>query len=100
VQSSGPVCRGVRCCASRSSTRRTGKVLWQYETEAQVLAGLVPTKSGLLFAGDVNGSLLVFDARKGDLLKTIHTGGALNHGLISYEVGGKQYVAAAVGPLR
>lgn len=77
----------------------TGKVLWKYHTEAQVLAGLVPTKGGLLFAGDVQGNLLVFDAKDGRVLKTIDAEGALNHGLISYESGGKQYVAAAVGGL-
>jgi cytochrome c553 len=62
-----------------------------------VLAGLVPTKSGLLFAGDTHGNLLVLDARAGTLLKRIDAGGALNNGLISYSAGGAQYVAAAVG---
>ncbi|MFY9820208.1 MAG: PQQ-binding-like beta-propeller repeat protein [Thermoanaerobaculia bacterium] len=77
----------------------TGNVLWQHQTEAQVLAGLVPTKSGLLFAGDVRGNLLALDAANGQLLKRIDAGGALNHGLISYAVDGKQYIAAAVGGL-
>jgi len=76
---------------------KSGLVLWQYQAEAQVQAGLVPTKSGLLFAGDTHGNLLVFDARNGTLLNSIDTGGAVNNGLISYAVGGQQYVAAAVG---
>jgi PQQ-like domain len=75
----------------------TGTVLWRYRTESQVLAGLVPTKSGLLFAGDTHGNLLVFDATNGRVLKRIDVGGALNSGLISYQVDGEQYVAAAVG---
>jgi alcohol dehydrogenase (cytochrome c) len=75
----------------------TGAVLWQYQAESQVLAGIVPTKSGLLFAGDTHGNLLAFDAANGDLVKSIDTGGALNSGLISYSVGGDQYVAATVG---
>jgi hypothetical protein len=29
----------------------TGRVIWRYHTESQVNAGLVPTKSALLFAG-------------------------------------------------
>jgi alcohol dehydrogenase (cytochrome c) len=77
----------------------TGKFLWHYETEGQVLAGLVPTKSGLLFAGDTRGNLLALDGKTGAVLKRIDAGGALNHGLISYAVGGRQYVAAAVGGL-
>jgi alcohol dehydrogenase (cytochrome c) len=80
---------------------KSGRVQWQYQTEAQVLAGLVPTKSGLLFAGDQHGNLLVFDAttknKNGSLLHSIDTGGALNSGLISYAVDGRQYVAATVG---
>jgi alcohol dehydrogenase (cytochrome c) len=59
----------------------SGRVLWQYQAESQVLAGLVPTKSGLLFGGDTHGNLLVLNAKTGDLLKTIDTGGALNSGL-------------------
>jgi alcohol dehydrogenase (cytochrome c) len=47
---------------------KTGAVLWTYQTESQVLAGLVPTKSGLLFGGDTHGNLLVFNATNGSLL--------------------------------
>jgi alcohol dehydrogenase (cytochrome c) len=75
----------------------TGAVLWKYHAESQVQAGLVPTKSGLLFAGDTHGNLLAFDATNGSLLKSIDVNGALNSGLISYSVGREQYVAAGVG---
>lgn len=77
----------------------TGRVLWKYHADAQVIAGLVPTKSGLLFAGDTRGNLLALDAKTGAVLKRINAGGALNNGLISYAVDGTQYVAAAVGGL-
>ena len=76
---------------------KSGRVLWQWQAESQVQAGLVPTKSGLLFAGDTHGNLLVFNAKTGELLRSINTGGALNSGLISYQAGGQQYVAATVG---
>ena len=75
----------------------SGHVLWNYQTEGPALAGLVPTKSGIVFAGDNRGNLFAFDARSGAVLKRIRAGGALNSGLISYAVDGKQYVAAAVG---
>jgi alcohol dehydrogenase (cytochrome c) len=75
----------------------TGAVRWQYHAESQVLAGLIPTKSGLLFAGDTHGNLMAFGAKDGSLLHSIDAGGALNNGLISYSAGGAQYVAAAVG---
>jgi mono/diheme cytochrome c family protein len=72
-------------------------VLWEHQAASQVQAGLVPTKSGLLFAGDTRGTLLVFKAKTGEVLRRINTGGVLNSGLISYAVAGQQYVAAAVG---
>lgn len=75
----------------------SGDILWQYRAAGPVLAGLVPTKSGLLFAGDVRGNLLALDARTGAVLDRLDAGGALNNGLISYAVDGTQYVAAVVG---
>jgi alcohol dehydrogenase (cytochrome c) len=76
---------------------KTGAVLWRYHAQSQVQAGLVPTKSGLLFAGDTRGNLLVFDTKNGSLLRSIDAGGALNSGLISYSVADAQYVAATIG---
>jgi PQQ enzyme repeat len=35
----------------------SGDILWQYQTPGPVTAGLVPTRSGLLFGGDVRGNL-------------------------------------------
>ena len=75
----------------------SGRILWKYQTDGQMLAGLVPTKSGLLFAGDVRGNLFAFDARTGSVLNRIDVNGALNSGLISYALEGTQYVAATVG---
>jgi hypothetical protein len=72
-------------------------VRWQYQTESQTQARLVPTKSGLPFGGDTHGSLLVFNAKNGKLLKSNDTGGALNSGLIGDSVDGEPYVTAAVG---
>ena len=57
----------------------------------------MPTKSGLVFAGDVRGNLFAFDAKSGSVLNRIDVNGALNGGLISYAVDGIQYIAAAVG---
>ena len=75
----------------------SGRILWKYTTDGQMLAGLVPTKSGLVFAGDVRGNLFAFDAKSGSVLNRIDVNGALNGGLISYAVDGTQYIAAAVG---
>ncbi len=75
----------------------TGKMAWTKPSASQVQAGMVTTKSGLLFAGESDGYLLALRTSTGAELKRLNVGGALNNGLISYAVDGQQYVAAAVG---
>lgn len=75
LKSLGPV-KDWAAAAKRQAPRgwitaidgKSGRVRWRYHAESQVLAGLVPTKSGLLFGGDTHGNLLVLDATNGKLL--------------------------------
>ncbi|HUK00910.1 MAG TPA: PQQ-binding-like beta-propeller repeat protein [Steroidobacteraceae bacterium] len=75
----------------------TGEVRWRYHAEKPVIAGVTPTASGVTFTGDLAGNLLVFNSKTGELLNKIPTGGALAGGVVTYEAGGHQYVAAASG---
>jgi alcohol dehydrogenase (cytochrome c) len=75
----------------------TGAVRWRYHAESAVLAGVTPTAGGITFAGDHAGNLLVLDSRSGELLRKIPTGGAMAGGLITYALGGRQYVAFTSG---
>lgn len=51
----------------------------------------------MLLTGDLNGNLLVLDARDGKELYRFNTGGPLAGGIVTYQREGKQYVAAASG---
>ncbi|HXR91831.1 MAG TPA: PQQ-binding-like beta-propeller repeat protein [Steroidobacteraceae bacterium] len=75
----------------------TGKIRWRYHAEKPVIAGIAPTAGGVTFTGDLAGNLLVFDSKSGALLKKAPTGGALAGGVVTYDVGGRQYVAFASG---
>jgi PQQ-dependent dehydrogenase (methanol/ethanol family) len=75
----------------------TGAVRWKYHAEKPVVAGITPTAGGVTFAGDLGGDLFVFNSKSGELLNKIQTRGALAGGLVTYEAGGKQYVAFANG---
>lgn len=75
----------------------TGAVRWKYHTDKPVVAGITPTAGGVTFAGDVGGNLFVFNSKTGELLHKVQTRGALAGGLVTYEAGGKQYVAFADG---
>ncbi len=71
----------------------TGAVKWKYHAEKPVVAGVTPTAAGITFTGDLAGNLLVFDSKTGSVLRKVKTGGALAGGVVTYEAGGKQYVA-------
>jgi alcohol dehydrogenase (cytochrome c) len=75
----------------------TGGVRWRFHAEKPVIAGITPTAGGVLFSGDTAGHFLVLDSKTGLVLKQIDTGGALAGGVVTYEIGGTQYVAFASG---
>ena len=75
----------------------TGAVRWRYHAEKPVVAGVTPTAGGVTFTGDLGGNLLVFNSRTGELVHKVQTRGSLAGGVVTYEAGGRQYVAFAAG---
>jgi alcohol dehydrogenase (cytochrome c) len=75
----------------------TGKVLWKYHDPLPLVAGLLPTASGLVFTGDLAGNLLAFDGATGKLLFKDKAGGPVGGGVIAYSLGGQEYIAVAAG---
>jgi alcohol dehydrogenase (cytochrome c) len=74
-----------------------GTVKWKFRTPAPVVAGITPTAGGVVFTGDVAGNLYAFDAASGRLLFRYVAPGSIAGGVITYAVGGKQYVALTSG---
>jgi PQQ-dependent dehydrogenase (methanol/ethanol family) len=77
--------------------RETGALRWKYHAEKPVVAGITPTAGGITFAGDLAGNFLVFNSKTGDVVHKARAGGAMAGGVVTYELGGKQYVAFAAG---
>ena len=75
----------------------TGQVKWRYRTTAPALAGVTPTKGGLVFAGDLGNHAFAFDADTGRVLWQTELPGAAGGGVISYLVDGRQRVAFVAG---
>ena len=75
----------------------SGKTLWKYHASQPLVAAITPTASGLVFTADLEGYLLAFDAESGKLLLHIKAGGPIGGGVVTYMLGGKQYVAIAAG---
>jgi alcohol dehydrogenase (cytochrome c) len=74
-----------------------GRVLWKYRSALPLAAAVTPTAGGLVFTGDLEGNLLAFDAKNGKVLFKNKAGGPVGGGIISYSLGGKQYIAVAAG---
>ena len=75
----------------------TGKLSWSVNFPEPPLASLLSTAGGVVFVPDTRGSLHALDAKTGKELWKADDGAPHNGGIISYDVGGKQYVAVVTG---
>ena len=75
----------------------TGEERWRYRLTDVISSGILTTATDLLFTGARSGYFQALDARTGGLLWKANLGGQLVNGPMSYEVDGKQYVAAIAG---
>jgi PQQ-dependent dehydrogenase (methanol/ethanol family) len=75
-----------------------GQLRWRYRIPAPPVSGLTATAGGLVLTADVNGGLYALDAKTGQLLHRAELGaGAIDGGVVTYDVNGKQYIAVAAG---
>ncbi len=75
----------------------SGQIRWKVQTPKPMVAAVTATAGGVVFTGDLDGHLLALDAATGRELWRQATGKAIGGGVITYEAGGRQYVAAATG---
>ena len=76
----------------------SGRLVWRYGISSPAVAGLTATAGGLVMTGDVNGEFIALDAATGAPLYQSNLGlGAIDSGVVTYEVNGKQFIAVATG---
>ncbi len=73
------------------------KWLWDIASPLPLFAGVLATKSGLVFTGDQLGFFFAAEAKSGQVLWRFQTGSGVNASPITYELDGKQYVAILSG---
>ncbi|MXZ71851.1 MAG: PQQ-binding-like beta-propeller repeat protein [Acidobacteria bacterium] len=76
---------------------RTMDEVWSREQRAPFLTSALTTAGGLVFAGDADRYYRAFDVRTGDVLWETRLGTAAHGFPITYEAGGRQYVAVPAG---
>lgn len=80
-----------------ASDADSGKRRWQFKAPSPLLGGTTPTSGGLVFFGDMGGTLYALDATNGKKLWSQDLGGAIGGGVISYDAGRGQRIAVAAG---
>ena len=75
----------------------TGKLAWKADTAQPLMGGVLATAGNLVFTGEGNGSFNAYDAKSGKKLWSFNCGAGVNSPPVSYEIGGKQYIAVAAG---
>jgi alcohol dehydrogenase (cytochrome c) len=75
----------------------TGQVRWRYQSSRPMLAAVTTTSADLVFTGELTGDFMALDAKNGEVLYRFYTGGAMNGGVVTYSINGKQYIAVASG---
>jgi len=80
-----------------ASDADSGVRKWQFHAPFPILGGVTPTGGGLLLFGDMGGNFYAFDTASGKKLWSMALGGAIAGGVITYDTGGGQKIAVAVG---
>jgi alcohol dehydrogenase (cytochrome c) len=75
----------------------SGKVIWTYSTDTPMVASVTPTAGGVLLTADTKGNFLALDAANGTVLLKKNLGDPIGGGVVTYMLGGIQYVAVAGG---
>lgn len=73
------------------------KLGWRRDLDAPISTSALATAGGLVFVGDLDPALKAFDDRDGALLWSAPLDANASSSVITYGVGGKQYVAVVTG---
>ena len=76
---------------------RAGKIVWSLPEQFSVWSGALETKGGVVFYGTLEGYLKAVDAKTGKELYKFKTPSGIIGNVMTYEHGGKQYVAVLSG---
>jgi len=76
---------------------KTGKIVWSDPEQFSVWSGALATAGGVLFYGTLEGYLKAVDAKTGKELYKFKTSSGIIGNVMTYEHGGKQYVAVLSG---
>ncbi len=75
----------------------SGKQRWRFRAPFPVMSGVTPSSGGIVVFGDMGGNLYALDSDTGAKLWSSNLGGAVAGGVITYDSGSGQKIAASTG---
>jgi alcohol dehydrogenase (cytochrome c) len=75
----------------------TGEVKWKYRSPRPMVAAATTSAGGVVMTGELTGDFLVLDAASGKEAYRFNTGGPIGGGIVTYQIGGRQFIAVASG---
>jgi len=81
----------------RAIDPKTGEEVWRYNNYSPLWAGVMTTKSNLVFTGNPEGYLLGFNATTGEQLYRFNTGSGVVGTPVTWEMDDEQYVSVVSG---
>ncbi len=83
--------------ALRAIDPLSGDIEWEFRYPTPPMGGTMSTAAGLVFAGDMEGNIMAFDARTGENLWHFQTGSSIYAAPTTYMLDGKQYLLIPSG---
>ncbi len=83
--------------ALRAYDVNADKIVWEWKHRTPLVTHALTTGGNLVFFGTAEGTVVALDARNGKQLWEFNVGTPISGGIMTYSVGGKQYVAVAAG---
>jgi alcohol dehydrogenase (cytochrome c) len=73
------------------------KFVWEWWNRTPLVTHVLTTGGNLVFLGTAEGKVVALNARSGEQLWEFSVGTPVSGGIITYAIGGKQYIAVAAG---
>jgi alcohol dehydrogenase (cytochrome c) len=75
----------------------TGAVKWRYRDARPMMGGTLSTTGGVVITGNLDGEVLVLDAKTGKVVYRFRAGGGVRGQPVAYQLDGRTYVAVPTG---
>ncbi len=89
--------KGENSGVLRAYDVNANKFVWEWWNRTPLVTHVLTTGGNLVFLGTAEGKVVALNARTGEHLWEFSVGTPITGGIITYAVGGKQYVAVAAG---